>query len=791
MLNVAIICGGLSQERGISLNSARSFLDHTSSLTLNLTLLYVNPEGLYYKLTPGQLYSNTPSDFDFKLTQVATAIEEINIISLLKTMDLVFPLMHGVFGEDGTLQILLETHSIPYVGSSSEVCKMVFNKHLARQLLSKEGFKTLPALCIQSKETPIESFWESHHLKHAVIKPTESGSSIGVTYVDSLSHARECIFNLWEQGFHELLLEPYCEDTEFTVCVLESHQGHPVALIPLEIDIGNEVGGLLDFRRKYLPAEETRYYCPPRFSEEKVDQIRKKAELLFKKLDLRDFVRMDGWISKKGEILFSDFNPISGMEQNSFLFQQASKIDMSHTDLIQYILNNAMQRYTKKSPIKEFLCNKEKATPIYVLLGGSTAERQVSLMSGTNVWLKLRQEPLYEPTPFLLDENKQVWQLPYAYTLHHTVEEIKEHCVLPKKPYHEPLKNEIRKQLGLCPSLSSPSPLLLSLDSFMEKAIQEKAFVFLALHGGIGEDGTIQKLLEMHQIPFNGSRSITSEICMDKRQTALLVDTLNDPLILPMPQLSFKISSLKKKEDIEKLWKEAAYYFKTEDLLVKPQSDGCSAGVIRLQSPLELYQYVQCCHQGLKTFKHEHGVIEMPLSCKNFLLEPFIHTDKISISGTHLHHQHINGWCEMTIGVFENNGLYSAFPPSITVSKHDILSLEEKFQGGTGINITPPPENILSTSSCKQVQQSASSVAKVLGIRHYARLDLFVECSTGLIRVIEANTLPALTPSTVLFHQALSLSPPIHPTQLLSLIIENASSYRENPLYCPGVQMKS
>ena len=165
------ICGGDIQERGISLNSARSFLDHTSSLALQLTLLYVNPEGLYYELTPGQLYSNTPSDFDFKLAQVATALEESALISLLKTIDLVFPLIHGVFGEDGTLQKFLETHNIPYVGSSSGVCHRVFNKHKARQLLAKRN-STFPCLCITSKETPIESFWEKHSLKNAVIKPT-------------------------------------------------------------------------------------------------------------------------------------------------------------------------------------------------------------------------------------------------------------------------------------------------------------------------------------------------------------------------------------------------------------------------------------------------------------------------------------------------------------------------------------------------------------------------------------------------------------------------------------------
>src|SRR3990167_10739148 len=97
MLNLAIICGGPSGERGISLNSARSFLDHVEPLDVQLTVLYVDLQLKFYHLSAGQLYSNTPSDFDFKLGE---CLEEGQLVRLLTGMDLVFPLIHGVFGED-------------------------------------------------------------------------------------------------------------------------------------------------------------------------------------------------------------------------------------------------------------------------------------------------------------------------------------------------------------------------------------------------------------------------------------------------------------------------------------------------------------------------------------------------------------------------------------------------------------------------------------------------------------------------------------------------------------------
>ena len=99
--------------------------------------------------------------------------------------------------------------------------------------------------------------------------------------------------------------------------------------------------------------------------------------------------------------------------------------------------------------------------------------------------------------------------------------------------------------------------------------------------------------------------------------------------------------------------------------------------------------------------------------------------------------------------------------------------MEEKFQGGTGINITPPPPEIISPVIVKKIKQRIETVAKTLGITGYSRVDIFANVKTGEIIVIEVNTLPALTPSTVLFHQGLSEENPIFPTELLERLIEN------------------
>jgi hypothetical protein len=230
-------------------------------------------------------------------------------------------------------------------------------------------------------------------------------------------------------------------------------------------------------------------------------------------------------------------------------------------------------------------------------------------------------------------------------------------------------------------------------------------------------------------------------------------------------------------QELEQYWREVTKRLGSETLIVKPRSDGCSAGVIRLHHARDLYTYVRCLEQELPflppdTFEHHHTIIEM--SCDHhgdFLLEPCIITDYVRVEQQQLTHRRVTGWVEVTIGVLECSGHYHALNPSITVAEGAVLSLEEKFQGGTGINITPPPPSLMSPEHVALVRKYTEIVAKGLGIQNYARIDLFVELATGTVLVIEANSLPGITPSTVIFHQALAEMPTIIPREFFELLI--------------------
>ncbi len=693
---IAVICGGPSPERGISLNSARSVMDHLGDEGIEIVPLYVDQQKRFWTISCGQLYSNTPADFDFKLQgQPLQDPREV-----LRLVDLVFPAIHGAFGEDGELQQMLEEWGIPFVGPSSRACRRMYYKDRAHQELAQAGFATWP----QYKSADALEFFRTH--REGIVKPICGGSSIGVRLVRRA-----------EEVPPGCILEPIIKGREFTIVVIDGK-----ALVPTEVD----VEGLFDYRAKYLPTHNVFYHTPPRFGEEIVQRIRREAEQLFAYFKIDDFARFDGWVTDGG-LLFTDFNPISGMEQNSFFFRQAAAMGMTHKEVLQRVVASACRRLHIDLP-EGYVAHEEERLPVFVLFGGKTAERQVSLMSGTNAWLKLQRSKKYEPTAFFLDVEGYVWQLPYAVALNHTVEEILHHCQLQSLPK-------------------------LTFREFTQLAQEMGAFVFLALHGGEGEDGTVQSYLDEHGLLYNGSCPKASRLGSDKLATARVIEALGHPDLQALRKTSLQ-------EPLPDF-----------PLIIKPRSDGCSAGVVVLHSREDLTRYMSLVGKPRiepGTFRGQSSPIEMPMAGAQFFLEPYLEPDRIRIDQGKLSIEEKQGWVELTVAVV--GGV--AFSPSITVASEAVLSVEEKFQGGTGINITPPPEEVISRGEVEKIRRLVELCAKALHLHSYARIDLFYNRRTGKVVVLEANTLPALTPSTVLYHQGLAENPPLPPIQLLERLID-------------------
>lgn len=783
MFTVGIICGGPSSERGISLNSARTLQDHLNTAHLRTQIIFVDQQCEFYDIENRHLYSNTPSDFDFKMSEISTHIPRSELKEFLSKCNICFPVIHGKFGEDGELQALLESMNIPFVGSQHQACKNAYLKDRAQDHLQENGYATLPYLNVDkstSKEQ-LASFWEKTRPNSLIVKPTNAGSSIDVNKINSIEDLHETTARLL--CVHPTVqCQEFCKLPEITMIVICNQDQQPVALLPTETEILTNRTDIFDYRAKYLPTTACRQHTPARLPNALIQRCRKTAEAIFAQFKLSDFARLDGWACPKRGFICTDINIISGFEEMSFLFKQSSLCGLDHEETVHHVLQNACQRQTL-IPAEKIPERSNAPKPVYVIFGGASTERQVSLMSGRNVWFKLIGATDYQPKPFFLDKAQRVWQLPDNLFLHHTVEEIIEDIQVfsEKVKKIQPIRTEIQQRLGIQKSKLT-QPYDQSLSDWISQAKQEQASVLLALHGGIGENGTIQKALTQHGVPYNGSREQASQACMNKNTTIEIIAGMNHPDIQVQQQKTLNqqdmYTCVHDDTFTENLWSE--FNKQAEMMIIKPESDGCSSGIVCLRQAQDLQQYAQLITNQQKTapanrFHNQPTPIELPTTSNNFLIENYIETDDITVENSQLKHTTKQGWLELTIVVTEKAGKYKALYPSITISSNAVLSVEEKFQGGTGVNLTPPPTSIVSTNQCQHIQTLASLIAEHIGIHQYARLDVFYNTQHNRLQLIEVNTLPALTPSTVLFQQALAEKQAIQPRDFIRRLVSESS----------------
>ncbi|MHB1928287.1 MAG: hypothetical protein ACYCUG_02470, partial [Acidimicrobiales bacterium] len=673
-LRIALLFGGPSPERGISLNSARSVADHLDGPGVVLgELLYVDTSRRVFAVSRALLYSNTPDDFDFKLALSSAPLTPEDLAARLRACDLAFPVMHGEYGEDGGIQRLIEEAGVPYVGSPPEVCAVAYDKHRSQERLAAAGIATVP-------HTLVPAGTDLPELPGGVLvsKPTSGGSSLGVT-VHRPGPDRDGAIRRQAARYGAVVVQSWITGVEVTTVVVEG-EGGPVALIPVEVELRDRAPHqILSYRHKYLPSDDARYHCPPRFPPGVVDAVRATAERAFGVLGLRDFARIDAWLTDDGRIVVSDVNPISGMEQNSFLFVQAAQAGMTHRDALRLVVSRACARSGLTPPAgADRPAGDREVVP--VLLGGTTAERQVSVLSGTNVWLKLLHSPRYEPQPALLDADGGVWLLPYPAALRHTVEEIRAACEEAAAGREETgrLTADIGRRLGLL--TTQPA---LPRRATLEELVAGRRFVFNALHGGAGEDGTMQRRLDALGVAYNGSGPEASALAMDKERTGRVVLGAGLDGVGSAPRMRVELPA------DPGVWDRAVAAFGTSTLVVKPLADGCSAGVVPLRGRGELAAYLEHLERGSTripagTFSMlgADQSVELPSDGTDaLLLESFVQTDRITVAAGETGSRRLDwrptgqGWIEVTVGVLGPAGSLRALPPSLTIATAGVLSL--------------------------------------------------------------------------------------------------------------------
>ncbi len=330
MLNVALVYGGYSHEKVISVKSADTIFNNLSSDKYKVYRIIIDEKGWHCQHETGQIEVNKN---DFSVT-----IDNDHVC-----FDFAYITIHGTPGEDGLLQAYFDLLSIPYNTPKHLASTITFNKWACNQLLKSEGINCADSVLLRS-ETDLDPKTISHQLgMPCFVKPNDGGSSFGTSKVEKASELPTAVKNAFEHG-KEVIIESCLTGTEVTCG--SYFNGTEIIVLPItEIRTNND---FFDFEAKYegaskeiTPAEISRY------SANKIQELNKK---IYHLLDLNGVVRVD-YIIVDNEPFVLEVNTTPGMSLQSVIPQQAEVANIELDAMFDQIIINSLLK-SRSTPIK-------------------------------------------------------------------------------------------------------------------------------------------------------------------------------------------------------------------------------------------------------------------------------------------------------------------------------------------------------------------------------------------------------------------------------------------------------
>jgi D-alanine-D-alanine ligase len=359
-IRVGILLGGASSEREISLLSGKTIADHLPKsryeavLMDTLSLMAYNPclpdhlreEALALAgrrslpPAPADALPSSPSAAEPEPTGLELAAWENFSLDRKLPIDVAFLALHGKYGEDGTVQGMLDLLGIPYVGSGTLASALALDKVMAKKVLAAEQIPVPAGVALTRTEFAADPGASAREIAArifpAVVKPVRQGSSIGVFLVRERDELRPAI----EKAFaydSRVLVEELIEGTEVSVGVLGNRE--PFALPVVEIVPRGE---FFDYGSKYdsAMAEEI---CPARLPDEVTRRVQELAVRAHVALSCRGVSRVDFILAERGPVVL-EVNTLPGLTPNSLLPKAARTYGMSFENLLEKLIELAMER---------------------------------------------------------------------------------------------------------------------------------------------------------------------------------------------------------------------------------------------------------------------------------------------------------------------------------------------------------------------------------------------------------------------------------------------------------------
>jgi D-alanine-D-alanine ligase len=325
-LRVAVLAGGRSSEHEISLASARSVLEALDPARFDAVTIAIGRDGRW-ELGTGEESSVAET----------LPVPAANAPATLGAVDVVLPILHGPFGEDGTVQGLLELAGVPYVGSGVTASGLCMDKDLFKAVLRDRGIPVARNVTLREGDALENPFGFP-----VFVKPARLGSSVGISKAHDEAEL-EAAVALARRHDDKVLVEEFVAGTEVECGVLGNRE--PVASVVGEIV---PEGEWYDYAAKYDEGGSD-IVVPARISEEQASRVQELAVECFLATECEGLARIDFFIRESGEVVVNELNTMPGFTSTSVYARLFAASGIAYDALIERLIELALERHERRS----------------------------------------------------------------------------------------------------------------------------------------------------------------------------------------------------------------------------------------------------------------------------------------------------------------------------------------------------------------------------------------------------------------------------------------------------------
>ena len=361
---VAVLFGGRSSEHAVSCVTAAGVLGAIDYDKYDVIPIGIAKTGQWvlasgdtgqWSLSASSLPEVAPSSRTVTLAEIGGEHQLIvaspnEVPQELGTVDVVFPLLHGPFGEDGTIQGLLELSDTRYVGAGVLASAVGMDKHYMKVVFEAAGLQVGPYIAVTDRQwiTDPESVRKRVDLLGypVFVKPARAGSSMGISKVDSLEGLDAAIEAAREHDL-KLVIEAGIVGREIECAVLEGRGTEPPRTsMPGEIAVAAGEHEFYDFNAKYVEDDAASLSCPADIPEEAIARVRELSAAAFDAVGAEGLSRVDFFYTPDGELIINEINTMPGFTPKSMYPQMWAASGLGYADLIDELIYLALNRKT-------------------------------------------------------------------------------------------------------------------------------------------------------------------------------------------------------------------------------------------------------------------------------------------------------------------------------------------------------------------------------------------------------------------------------------------------------------